>query len=366
MSKKHQEIKSFFDIDISTTTEQIHLEDNKLVDFLGLEPLDTLEALYLDRNPICSFLGFPTLKNLKTISLIDTPISLIPNFRSLLLILCNSDLEYINGVKVSPSDQLPPTFGSPDLIRNLLTNGWVPRCNFSFHEKSTSQTNAEYDRYLHITSLHSHDPPSVRIVRLLRSLGQSRAQILQFLRKFHSSASLHNETISKNKTTKHINEVDSLINRQQDIINLLAAQLQSLQTGSKSVDMYEAMLNEYGNDLLQNEEILSSIETGNIIRDDKKTNDDEERGYTILRNSVVEFLGVESTINDNELIKILEKTKIHKKEENAEDDNDEEIVIGNEEEEEEEVKERIESDEFIEEDEETELEFDDTSEESEY
>jgi hypothetical protein len=297
------------------------VNDNLITDFIGLESLPRLHTLILDRNPIISLKGFPSLPELTHLSMLGTPISELHNFRALALIVAGPQLKVLNGVDVTTNDRSgaralgcpgyeleaskivrPPSSiererasGLPDFTANLIVRGWIPRRPVFMPFEGRSQDakeekrTAAADRVIRLVDRQENDPISLRMVRLLRTTQYDTSGIRRFLRNYFSPGEVAKKDI------KTESSMEAQIERQQAIIDVLAAQLQALRTGNSTINQYNEMLNSVAKILIKNSEKVRGYESG---MDD----------YDALRKSAIDYLGVDERTTDNELIKMLKNS----------------------------------------------------------
>jgi hypothetical protein len=296
-----------------------------------MQSLESLETLNLDRNPIVSFRGFPELPSLKTLSLIDCPIADLPNFRALAIACAGAQLSSLNGKDVTSSERgvaeayarIDTVDDQPvDIGRRLITRGWLPakhvpvvaRKHYILPTKEDAKRRSkkkkgakdakEIDtretvlRWMSSVDRQDHDPTTVRIVRLLRAIGYDKEKIRAFLRTFFTFGN-----VAHPKQVKKVSAIEQQIAKQQEIIDMLAAQLQALRSGNRTINEYHQLVAEVGVNLLRNAELISSTDADGGATTQKTTN---KYDYEKLREAVIAFLEADPEVTDAVLIETLD------------------------------------------------------------
>ena len=322
-SLTHANQRFFLDVNIPEGTQNVVLTGNRFVDFVGFKPVDSIETLNLDNNPILSFRGFPLMPNLRSLSMIGTPIAGLQNFRVQALACCGPKLRYINGSDVTSNEKsAAAAFGDQKLSHDFLIRGWIPKKPIAIqpdrgidYSKSTGKKGAPQalpakKRIEKIVESQDADPVSVRAVRVLRAQGNDTAQIRAFLRK-HFAPTKEKEYTGKAPTYKKKQEtaVEVQIQHQQELINVMAAQLQALRTGNRTFNEYNEMVETAGRLLIENAEFLARLESGEPL-EKTETVKVVRRDYELLRAAIVEFLDVDASTPDCELISALNEIPI--------------------------------------------------------
>lgn len=305
----------FMDVNIPEGTQQVILTGNRFVDFVGFKPVDSIESLNLDKCPILSFRGFPMMPNLRSLSMIGTPIAGLRNFRVHALACCGPKLRFINGTEVTSNEKsAAAAFGDEKLSHDLLIRGWIPKKPIAIQpdrptdltkpkgKKAAPQALPAKQRVEKIVAAQDGDPVSVRAVRVLRAQGMDTSQIRLFLRK-HFAPTKEKDDSGKAAKYKKKQEsaIEAQIQHQQELINVMAAQLQALRTGNRTFNEYSEMIQSAGRALIENAEFLAKLEG--------KTGDDQEKNrkafkpdYALLRAAILEFLEADVSTSDRELI----------------------------------------------------------------
>lgn len=306
--KTNEQIRSFKNLSFQDSIESLNLSNNLFFDFIDFKPPNRLKALILNDNPIISFEGFPDgqTPNLEEISLINCPISRMRNFRSLCIIAVGTQLKSINGVKITHNDLSSALKYGTELanndsktIRQLLIHGWLPKKPVIL-EKST------LDSIWNSLESRKNDPFSLKTVSKLRIIGYDKSEIKDVLRKYFSPSS-KSKFYKKNIPEKNESDpIESQVQKQQELINTLSVQIQSLRNGNKTFNAYDEMLKTIGAPLIKNAEIIINHDT---IKTNSKTagqsnlqNDDD---YEELRKAAIDLIQEPETIDDYELIQKL-------------------------------------------------------------
>ncbi|KAK8888297.1 hypothetical protein M9Y10_039363 [Tritrichomonas musculus] len=334
-------INSFVEVTIPAGTTSIAINENYLTDFVGLNSSSKLEYLSIDKNPIISFRGFPSFPNLTYLSLIDTPISKLSNFRALAICVAGQQLKTLNGVEVSTQDRAAAlAYGPTETTCQLIIRGWLPKKPISLparKAKNNTDNNTMQQsmkcRILKIVDEQENDPISVRITRVLRAQGYGIPQIRDFLHEYFSP---HTQKKKEQKQLKDDSSIEAQIKKQQQIIDVLAAQLHALRSGNRTFNDYDEMIRTSGINLLRNAEILKRSENDQGQENDqsqeniqssefsasksrKKANKPE---YELLRSAVIDFLQVAENTKDNTLIKLLDSITLQTDQDDQEDQED--------------------------------------------
>lgn len=307
-------LSNFTDVSIPKNLISLTIQENYITDFIGLDSCQTLESLMVDRNPIISFHGFPQVPNLVNLSMIDTPISKLSNFRALAVIVAGEQLKTLNGIEVSSNDHAAAlAYGPPEIISQLVVRGWIPKRPVALPKQKLRKNEANEIngdcRIFKLIADQSNDPISVKITRVLRAQGYNITQIRDFL---HDYFSPHTPQTKQSKSQKEDSSIEAQIKKQQQIIDVLAAQLQALRSGNQTFNDYDQMIKSYGANLLKNAELLRQEEI-----DEQKINENPQEikktnipDYETLRNAIVDFLQVEDTWDDDDLIYYLESVNV--------------------------------------------------------
>ena len=322
-SLTHANRRFFLDVNIPEGTQNVVLTGNRFVDFVGFKPVDSIETLNLDNNPILSFRGFPLMPNLRSLSMIGTPIAGLQNFRVQALACCGPKLRYINGSEVTSNEKsAAAAFGDQKLSHDFLIRGWIPKKPIAIQpdrgidfsrtagKKGAPQALPAKKRIEKIVASQDADPVSVRAVRVLRAQGNDTAQIRAFLRK-HFAPTKEKDYTGKAATYKKKQEtaVEVQIQHQQELINVMAAQLQALRTGNRTFNEYNEMVETAGKLLIENAEFLARLESGAPL-EKTETVKVVKRDYELLRAAIVEFLDVDERTPDSELISALNEISV--------------------------------------------------------
>lgn len=320
---ENREISAFSQIDIPDITNKINLTNNFIADFTGFRPDLRLDTLILDNNPIVTFRNFPEIHQIRHFSAINAPITLLPNYRWLVLLALGNSLETIDGTMIQPAERaavsgekLCELFSrkvnftisqsEAEQTRNRLANslrkGWISNT----YPKSIEFAEKEADSA-------ENDPITVLAVRLFNLVHADEVTMTQFLR--HHMAPTHKIVIEPPK-------IDDKLEQQQNLINFMRDQLVELkkehqnqmkklqkvtthktkaQKQEELKDLSEGTLNAYNELLLRAAPQL--IENSQMMfEEEKKIEKKDPRG---LRKVVAKLLGVDSTIGDRELAKML-------------------------------------------------------------
>lgn len=356
----HMAINGFVEVTIPQGTKSLAINENYITDFVGLNSLPKLENLCLDKNPIISFRGFPKLPSLTNLSLIDTPISKLTNFRALAIVVAGQQLKTLNGIEVSTNDRAAAlAYGPPETTCQLIIRGWLPKKPVSLPARKSrnntdnnNNTATIKNRILQMVDEQENDPISVRITRVLRAQGYGISQIREFLIDFFSP-----HTIKKKepKQVKEDSSIEAQIKKQQQIIDVLAAQLHALRSGNRTFNDYDEMIKTSGINLLKNAEILNQMETEDQNNSQtvnqnmnqntnlnsnqnmnqntnpnsnqnpefsaSKTKKKNKPEYEILRSAVIDFLQVSEDTQDDVLIQLLDSVGLQDELEEEEEDN---------------------------------------------
>lgn len=119
----NEDLKSFMELIIPSTTTKLNVQHNFLTDFKGFPSLRNLEELDCSNNKIETLYRFPVLPNLKEIKIADNPFSCTEFYRMSLLIVCSS-LQKIDEEDVTISER----FQARELYfkyYDLLVLGWI-------------------------------------------------------------------------------------------------------------------------------------------------------------------------------------------------------------------------------------------------
>jgi hypothetical protein len=277
--------------------ENVHvlqLSDNRFIDFQGLESLLSLHTLILDRNPIVSFRYFPLLPKLRSLSLIGSPIAELPNFRALALLSAGPHLAHLNDTDITASDRAAAAqYG--DLARPLLLRGWLPRKPIAL--ASVPLPVQSPPSALQIVEEHEEDPASLQLVRLLRTIDYTIPQIQNF---FRTHFSPFQRPRPSPRRLKSENPIQIQVNKQQQFIDVLSAQLQALRSDNRLFRQYNELLFRSAFPLLENAALLARLEKGDEAGE--KTNVYGESDYDALRSAAIAYLRAEPDTPDDDLI----------------------------------------------------------------
>jgi hypothetical protein len=208
-----------------------------------------------------------------------------------------------------------------DIGRRLIVRGWLPakhvpvvaRKHYILPTKADAKprskkkgakdpkdidTHETVLRWMSTVDRQDHDPVTVRIVRLLRAIGYDREKIRVFLRNYFAFGS-----VIRAKQVKKVSAIEQQIAKQQAIIDMLAAQLQALRSGNRTINEYHQMVAEVGVNLLRNAELISSTEADGGKTSQKTTN---RFDYEKLREAVIAFLDADPEATDAFLIETLD------------------------------------------------------------
>lgn len=342
-------IRQCVEITYPTYTTELHLTDNKITDFVGLEDNENMHTLNVSRNPILTFRGFPKLPRLTNLIMLETPLSLLPNFRQLAIIAAGKDIKTINGIDVTASEVSSANqYGDPEASRELITRGWLPkkpaynsdikiklnqptkkkqkkndstknsgqelkkfggkRGNQSMLRKYQRQMKnlegGNLKRVMEVLIVQELDPISVKSVRLLRAVGYDRESIRKFLRELFSPSKKLVEKVKRVKKEEiNPNSLEGQLKKQEEVIQALAAQLHALRNENRTYNTYDQMLKEVGAPLFENAEVLLG-EKGIIEEELEKQAGfypeiDDMEG---LRQAVIEYFKCPNDSTDEELI----------------------------------------------------------------
>jgi hypothetical protein len=137
------------------------------------------------------------------------------------------------------------------------------------------------------------DPVSLQMVRILRANGSSDTQIRQSLRGFFGPSKPPPSPQSIERRPS-----DQQMDGQQKIIDTLATEIEVLRTGNRIRNQYEELLRTVGGPLQRNAEELKGMELGHRAPAKPPIVSD----YNALRAAVLQFLGADATLEDDELI----------------------------------------------------------------
>lgn len=222
-------------VEIPDAAISFDASNNLLTDFTGFAPKENIRGVVFDNNPLVSFKNFPKNTNITSFSASGSPLSMLPNYRQLVILVIGPKIEFINGIKVTPNElsavsaktiatyykgteaNKMPQDELNTYIENFtdaLMNGYI----FTSLPRSLNQLDQDSAR-------QQDDPLSVRIVRVLTILRWRDEDIVQFI------DSLFNENrAQKSKQRKSKNDyLDEQLQKQRDIIQLMKDELQSLQ-----------------------------------------------------------------------------------------------------------------------------------------
>lgn len=227
INKPNKYLYSFSDIEIPNGTQTLNLNNNFISDFTGLTNTNDLKKLTLVNNPILTFIDFPSTPELENIDLTNTPISELRNFRALCLIVAGPQLKIINGIDVNRNDRNSAnTYGPIEKVLPLLLHGWLPVKPILTKEIINTK---EYSNLIDNILKQEKDPFSLKATRILRVIGYSKSQIKSFIR--HYLYPYQNSAQMTDKF-KAISSKYNQIDKEQEIINILAFQITSMNSGN--------------------------------------------------------------------------------------------------------------------------------------
>ena len=315
-------LRDLTNIKIPSAAVSFDASDNLLTDFTGFECPANIEGVVFDNNPIVSFKNFPTETKITSFSAKGCPISLLPNFKQLVLLVVGSQVQTINGERVTNQEKFsvaPQTlanlyFGSDSnkqsddekemIILELgdaLRNGWIS-------DSLPRQLKVAQDE----SERQSNDTVSTRAVRLATLLKWNDSATLELIH------NIFNETPDKKQSVRvpkqaqideQLERQRTLITSMEDEIRLLQQQRQhqeeakeatrinlreeAPQVSPQSMDLYLDMLQKYASELETN---------SHDVELEKNTIDPEG-----LRRAVKKFLKKPQDTRDTVLIKELKQ-----------------------------------------------------------
>jgi hypothetical protein len=314
-------IDSFERIEVPDITQTLILTDNNITSFVNFVPSPRLERLVLDGNPLLSFLGFPTNHSIREFSAHQTPLAELPNFTALAILVFDSAdvtsgsanegpaLEVLNGRQLTSADRaavspqalsqhfvLPSTFNErlnppDDILRGLtkslgdiLRRGWVS----DLLPRNLKQAESEAVEI-------EGDPLSVRIVRLLNLIKGTAWTANRLLARVLAP--------QPERLPAKLFMGDPLLARceqQQQLIFYLSSQVDDLkkppeELSDETAQAYEAVLQEYGKDLVTNAACVREFSPARRQRDIRSE----------LRRAVAKLVHCDPGVGDRELAKKL-------------------------------------------------------------
>jgi DNA-binding transcriptional MerR regulator len=144
------------------------------------------------------------------------------------------------------------------------------------------------------------DPVTVKIVRILRESGHDMDEIRKFVRQYFSAWQGTDSHREKSVRPREVS-LEEQIENQQRIVNLLAAQLESLRSGDRSFGEYRKMVRKTGGSLLRNAEIVKGFETEKSETGIRR----KEQDYEALRHAATTFLSMDPSVSDGEIIEAM-------------------------------------------------------------
>ena len=294
-------IRHFRDVDLKSGLQSLNLTGNLISDFEGFDPqyVSGLQILVMDQNPILSFKGFPEdCPELEWLSMIDCPIASLPNFRAIAVAVVGPKLKVLNGDPVTEKDKaLALTYGVRETVFPLLAKGWIPCKPVSFSSK------ALWDRLMGEINDQEKDPWSLRACRLLKTLGWSIHEMRAFVKRYYEGGPAE---VKKEEEKKEEDTLEAQVERQQEIIGVLATQLQALKSGNHLFNRYKNVVRAVAGDLIANDKYLDIINGGGFVDE----RDDASEHYEELRAAVIDFLHADEYDSDQELIAKLNELMI--------------------------------------------------------
>ena len=296
VQQRHAGLREFSQVDLKTGLQSLNLTGNFLSDFVGFNQkyVGGLQILILDKNPILSFKGFPEdCPELEWLSMIDCPISQLQNFRALAVAVVGPKLKVLNGVAVSANDKAAAlTYGQRKDVFPLLQKGWIPCKPVNFSNK------ALFDRLTSEVNDQEKDPLVLRAVRLLKTCGWSFQEMRAFIKKYYEGDLIDSKPKGPSKDD---DSLEAQVEKQQELISVLAAQLQALKSGNHLFTRYMNMVKAVAADLIANDTYLEAVNNGGANEDEKAESENGEH-YEELRAAVIEFLRADRYESDDSLI----------------------------------------------------------------
>ena len=293
VQQRHCGIRHFKDVDLKKGLQSLNVTGNLLTDFEGFEEkfCPDLQILILDQNPILSFKGFPeNCPELEWLSMEDTPVSRLPNFRPLAVAVVGPKLKVLNGDPVTEKDRaLALTYGVREDVFPLLVKGWLPIKPVNFSNKTLwERLSSEIDD-------QEKDPFALRACRLLKQVGCSIHEMRRFIKSYYEGEV---KEAKKQEEEKQEDSLEAQVEKQQELIGVLATQLQALKSGNQLFNRYKNVVRAVAGDLITNDKYLEIVNNGGVVEEQK----DESEHYEELRAAVIEFLQADQYESDNELI----------------------------------------------------------------
>ena len=366
-------LKSFTDIDIPIDCTTLNFSGNYITDFIGLSSIEKATTLILDYNPILSFIGVTKYPNLTNVTMFSTPLSKLKNFRELCVIAFGFQLESLNGFKITSEERnRARSYGSHENTISFLSRGWLPKrpptvvhkakqnilkskdkiTSFSptksmttFESQQSPKTNSriplksnksrtptkliktndifehsEITRINEVVQSQEKDPISVRFVRLMRNNGETEESIGKSIVEYFSSEieeenyegthkSNQHKSINKRKK-KHQSKYQEQIDKQENIINILAMEVNHMRSEITSFQNYQQMVLSVGSVLIESAFILSNLENGNgnenenedLIIEESEKEENSTDDFETLRSVMLKCIGESPDISNSELI----------------------------------------------------------------
>ena len=331
-------LRDLTDIKIPSAAISFDASDNILTDFTGFECPDTIEGVVFDNNPLVSFKNFPEFTKITSFSAKGSPLSLLPNFKQLVLLVVGPQVKFVNGERLSSQDYYsvsPQTlagfyFGSDanrksndekqnicDQLADALRRGWIsdklPRQPQVAEDESTRQED---------------DSVSTRAVRLTMLLKWSDSAMLELIHNIFNEIPDKKASIRVPKQT----QIDQQLERQRILIISMEDEIKILQQqqqlrdeykkksrvnlsdpepkiSPQSMELYLDMLQKFGSEVEKN---ADDVEIQKNIIDPEG-----------LRRTVKKFLQVPESTEDKVLIRMLkQKEREAEKANQIEDDED--------------------------------------------
>ena len=310
VQQRHCGIRHFNDVDLKKGLQSLNVTGNLLTDFEGFDEkfCPDLQILVLDQNPILSFKGFPeNVPELEWLSMEDTPVARLPNFRPLAVAVVGPKLKVLNGAPVTEKDRaLALTYGVREDVFPLLVKGWLPIKPVNFSNKTL------WDRLSSEIDDQEKDPFALRACRLLKQVGCSIHEMRRFIKNYYEGEV---KEAKKQEEEKQEDSLEAQVEKQQELIGVLATQLQALKSGNQLFNRYKNVVRAVAGDLITNDKYLEIVNNGGVVDEQK----DEGEHYEELRAAVIEFLQADQYESDNELI--AKMNELMNEEEDRQEDN---------------------------------------------
>ena len=307
----NQELLSFADIDIPSDIPILNFRGNKITDFIGFGSFDSVKILILDDNPILSFRGIEQLPNLQEVSLQHTPISKLLNFRELAILAFGFQLQKLNGYPILPEEKSRAlSYGDPLTTFSFISRGWLPRRPTAYIKPKALSTRKKSQDFSQIPLINSllisqeNDPISVRFVRLLNETGATRKEIRSCISNYFSTQVSTKKRQIKKKKSKYMKQIE----KQDEIINLLALQIIQLRNENGLMRNYEKMLMTTGSSLIENQMILENRFIQQNKDETSNFEDENDESFEELRNVMVKCVQSDVLISNTDLIQLFHDT----------------------------------------------------------